>query len=197
MTKYAFYEHEIDSIGVTNIAPVDTDYVEIGDRINPNDLYIKDGLIKVRSTCPGEYYSFDISSETWIDDTLLRLPEIKLKASKVVSDKCSTIRSLYITNVKGQEVVYTMKRDEALRFLNDNDPDISEYPLIAAEIGITAQAAHEVAQIYINMSHMFVQALAALENIRLTAVSAIETATTKADVDDALSQFDTAIGSFF
>ena len=189
MTKYAFYEHEIDSIGVTNIAPVGNDYIEIGDHTNPNDLYIKDGLIKVRSNCPGEYHSFDISSESWIDDSLTRLPEIKSKALKLVYDECSKVRSLYITDVVGQEMIYTMKRDEAISYLNTSDPILSDYPLISAEIGVTATTAHEVAQIFINMSNIFAQALAALENIRLIAVSTVNSATEKTGVDTALDNF--------
>ena len=193
MTKYAFYEHEIDSIGVTNIAPVDTDYVEIEDHINPNDLYIKDGLIKVRSTCPGDYHSFDIVSESWVDDSLTRLPEIKSKALRFVDGECSKVRSLYITGISGQEMIYAMKRDEAITYLNDSNPNLSDYPWIYAEIGVTATTAYEVAQIYINMSFMFTQALAALENIRLTTVSAIKDATEKTGVDTALDNFSTGL----
>ena len=195
MTKYAFYEYGIDSIGVTNIAPVVTDYVEIEDHINPNDLYTKNGLIKVRPACPGEYYSFDISSESWIDDSLARLPEIKTKALRFVDEGCSKVRSLYITDIIGQEMIYTMKRDEAISYLNTSDPILSDYPLISAEIGVTATTAYEVAQIYINMSDMFVQALAALENIRLTAGSAIDGATEKTGVDTALDNFSTGLSS--
>ena len=128
MAKYAFYEQEIDSIGVTNLTPVDTNYVEIEDDVNANDLYIKDGLIKVRPVRPSEYHSFDIDSESWIDDSLNRLSEIKLKALRGVNDECSKVCSLYITSVSGQEVVYTMKRDEAVAYLNDSDPSLSEYP---------------------------------------------------------------------
>lgn len=196
MTKYAFYEQEIDSIGVTNIAPVDTDYVEIGDHIDPNDLYIKDGLIKVRSTCPDEYYSFDIASESWIDNSPNIIDKIKASALIHICDISSKIRSLYVTDIRGQEVVYTMKRDEALRFLSDNEPDIASYPLIAAEIGITAATAYEVAQVYINMSHMFVSALAMLENVRLTAVVAIENATTRAEVENALNALNLSVSQF-
>ena len=122
MTKYAFYEHEIDSIGVVNIAPIDTNYIEIEDHINPNDLYIKDGLIKVRSTCPGGYHSFDTVSESWVDDSLARLPEIKLKAVRFVGEECSKVRSSYVTDISGQEMIYTMKKDEAVAYLNDSDP---------------------------------------------------------------------------
>lgn len=195
MTKYAFYEHEIDSIGVTNIAPVDTNYIEIEDHINPNDLYLKDGLIKVRPVCPGEYYSFDISSEGWIDDSLKSLPEIKTKALKFVDEGCSKVRSLYITDIIGQEMIYTMKRDEAISYLNTSDPVLSDYPLISAEIGVTATTAYEVAQIYINMSDMFVQALAALENIRLGTVYTINSATEKTGVDTALDNFSTGLST--
>ena len=196
MAKYAFYEHEIDSIGVTNITPVGTDCVEIGDHIDPNDLYIKDGLIKVRSNCPGEYHSFDISSESWIDDSLTRLPEIKSKALRFVGEECSKVRSLYITDISGQEMIYTMKRDEAVAYLNDSDPILSDYPLISAEIGVTATTAYEVAQTYINMSAIFTQALSALENIRLIAVSTIEDATEKTGVDTALDNFSIGLSTY-
>lgn len=195
MTKYAFYEHEIDSIGVVNIAPINTNYIEIEDHINPNDLYTKDGLIRVRSTCPGEYYSFDTVSESWVDDSLARLPEIKLKALRFVDEECSKVRSSYVTDISGQEMIYTMKRDEVVAYLNDSDPILSDYPLISAEIGITATTAYEVAQIYINMSYMFTQALAALENIRLIAVSTINSATEKTGVDTALEDFSAGLSS--
>ena len=195
MTKYAFYEHEIDSIGVVNIAPVDTNYIEIEDHTNPNDLYLKDGLIKVRPTCPGEYYSFDTVSESWVDDSLTRLPEIKSKALRFVDEECSKVRSSYVTDISGQEMIYTMKRDEAVAYLNDSDPILSDYPLISAEIGITATTAYEVAQIFINMSAMFTQALAALENIRLIAVSTINSATEKTGVDTALEDFSAGLSS--
>ena len=189
MAKYAFYEQEIDSIGVTNLAPVDNNYVEIEEDIDPNNLYIKDGVIKVRSACPSEYHSFDTDSETWVDDSLNRLPEIKLKAIKVVNEKCSNVRSFYVTGVSGQEVIYTMKRDEAVAYLNDSDPTLSDYPLISAEIGITATTAYEIVQIYLNLNALFTQAMAELETIRLTAVDAIKGATEKTGVDTALADF--------
>ena len=195
MTKYAFYEQEINSIGVVNIAPVDTNYIEIEDHTNPNDLYLKDGLIKVRPTCPGEYYSFDTVSESWVDDSLTRLPEIKSKALRFVDEECSKVRSSYVTDISGQEMIYTMKRDEVVAYLNDSDPIPSDYPLISAEIGITATTAYEVAQIFINMSAMLTQALAALENIRLITTAAIEGATEKTSVDTALNSFSAGLSS--
>ena len=196
MAKYAFYEQEIDSIGVTNLTPVDTNYVEIEDDVNANDLYIKDGLIKVRSTCPSEYHYFDINSESWVDDSLNRLPEIKLKALRVVNEKCGNARSLYITGVSGQEVIYTMKRDEAIAYLNDSNPNLSEYPLISAEVGVTAGTAYEVAQIFLNMNAILIQTLAALESIRLTAVTTIEDAVEKTNVDIALESFSAGLSAF-
>ena len=195
MAKYAFYEQEIDSIGVTNLAPVGNNYVEIDEDIDPNNLYIKDGVIKVRSSCPSEYHSFDTDSETWVDNSLNRLPEIKLKALKVVNEKCGNVRSSYVTGVSGQEVIYAMKRDEAVAYLNDSDPTLSEYPFISAEIGITATTAYEVAQVYLNMSAMYTQVLAALENIRFTTVSEIESATEKTGVDIALDNFSIGVSA--
>ena len=196
MTKYAFYEQEIDSIGVTNLTPADTNYVEIEDDVNANDLYVKDGLIKVRSVRPSEYHSFDIDSESWIDDSLNRLSGIKLKALRVINDECSKVRSLYITGANGQEVVYTMKKDEAVDYLNDSNPILSEYPLISAEIGVTATTAYEVAQIFLNMSAILIQTLAALESIRLTAVTTVEDAVEKSDVDIALKSFSAGLSDF-
>lgn len=155
--------------------------------------YFNGTSVVVKEPKPSKYHVFDYDAKVWIDNSPNKIDEIKSSALSEVYENSSKLRSLYVTDIKDQATVYTMKRDEATRFLNDNDPDISDYPLIAAEIGITATTAYEVAQTYLNMSHMFVSALAMLENVRLTAVTAIETATTREAVENAVNTFNAAV----
>ena len=186
MTKYAFYEHEIDSIGVVNIAPVDTDYVEIEDHINPNDLYIKGGLIKIRSTSPGEYYSFDISSETWVDNrTQADLDAYLITSRKNACDSINQyrgeVRSRYITICPGQEMVYLEKERQAQEWLNTANGDIQDFPAIAAEIGpgLTGNTATEVAQTYVAMADQFriLSAIIEAKSIKYLNMVGVETNT--------------------
>ena len=114
-----------------------------------------------------------------------------------INEVTSKIRGNYITPIEAQPVVYTMKADEAKRFLDDEDADLSNYPLIAAEIGLTAPTANEVALVYLHMSDMFVFALAELERIRLEAVYSIENATTRQEINNAVSLFDASIEAAF
>lgn len=118
-------------------------------------------------------------------------------AIKHINDVSSKVRSKYVTQIQGQEVVYTLKRDEAVRYIADTSPDISRYPLIAAEIGITAATAYEVAQVYLKMSHQFVSSLAMLEHVRLTAIVAIESATTREEIENAINDFNSSIAAFY
>ena len=68
--------------------------------------------------------------------------------------------------------------------------------MISAEVGVTAGTAYEVAQIFLNMNAILIQTLAALESIRLTAVTTIEDAVEKTNVDIALESFSAGLSAF-
>jgi len=77
-----------------------------------------------------------------------------------VNEAVTTARRLYLPELPGQEMIYMAKETEALRYLSLPEPDLSEYPLLAAEVGLTAPSAHELAQIWANMGALWRQAAA-------------------------------------
>ena len=193
MKKYAYYDEENGGLTVCNFDPsgFTSNSIEVGPLITPNDLYWKGGAIKFRpSTQPTKYHAWNDEAEIWENQSLSHIDDIRADALGKMNDLTTQARARYVTDIKGQEVIYTMKRDEAERFMNDTAPDISTYPLIAAEIGITAPDAFQVAQVYLNLNTIFMQALAALERARLVAVAQIEGASAPEQIDAAVAAFE-------
>lgn len=86
-------------------------------------------------------------------------------------------RKKYITAGEGQALTYQRKAEEARACLAATDPTPADYPMLAAEIGITAEALTGVAQI-VNAAHEAWIAIGAqIEAARLGAKSAINAAT--------------------
>lgn len=103
-------------------------------------------------------------------------------------------RRRYITVIPGQEMVYTAKEAEARAFITAGSPDdTSDFPLLAAETGTTAETPDQLAQLWLNMAAIWRQAAAELEPIRLNAGAAIDAAETKAEIDAAVATLRAAI----
>lgn len=120
-----------------------------------------------------------------IGDPLTTLEEFREWALKYVDNAAEQARLLHITGGSGQAAVYILKRDEANRFnsiytnpelAEEADPD--DWPMIAAEVGITAPTLYETAVIIMNVANNYVQMAARIENIRLGAKKLITDATT-------------------
>lgn len=94
--------------------------------------------------------------------------------------------------------MYLRKEAQARAFLAQavTPTDLTDYPLIAAEIGITAQSATQVAQVYINLAFQWESVGAALETVRLGAINTIETATNASQITQTLTSFFTAMEAF-
>ena len=105
-------------------------------------------------------------------------------------------RLRFVTDIPSQEMIYLEKRAEALRYLaTDPEPEtLADFPLIAAEIGITAPTAWQLAQIWVNQSALLVAVAAQLETLRLGTAAAIEAATTAAEIEAAEAAFLQALG---
>lgn len=128
----------------------------------------------------------------------LQLTSERLAAIAVVNDAAKVVRRRFVTDLPGQEMMYLRKEARARAFLAEpvTPADLTAYPLIAAEIGITAQTAAEVAQVYINLAFLWETVGAALETVRLGAISAIETAADTTAIDQTLTSFFTAMEAF-
>jgi hypothetical protein len=122
---------------------------------------------------------------------LRRLAVAKAEVVARVNEAVTTARRLYLPELPGQEMIYMAKETEALRYLSLPEPDLSEYPLLAAEVGLTAPSAHELAQIWANMGALWRQAAAQIEAMRMTALIAIDAAQNEADLDKILSALET------
>ena len=105
------------------------------------------------------------------------------------------VRAAFVTEIPGQEMLYVYKAAEAARFLAEATPptDLTTYPLIAAEIGITGATATDVATTYNTQAGLWQVIAAQLETIRLGAIAAIEAATMPSEIATALTTFETQI----
>ncbi|MEP1611121.1 MAG: hypothetical protein ABJL72_04285 [Roseobacter sp.] len=108
------------------------------------------------------------------------------------------VRSRFVTDLPGQEMMYLRKETQARAFASQvpEPTDMSDYPLIAAEVGITGQTAAQVAQIYINLAAQWEAVGAALESVRLGAIVNIEAAADALTIDQILTDFYTAMELF-
>jgi hypothetical protein len=113
------------------------------------------------------------------------LATYKAEAVSLLNELAGSTRLFFITDSAGQELVYQAKDAEAASYLlQSTEPtDLTGYPMLAAEIGITAPTPYELAQLWLNLSVQWKQVSGAIEAARLTAINGVLLATTKDEVD--------------
>lgn len=129
-------------------------------------------------------------------DGVARLAAEKRAAVAQVNGMADQVRRMFITPIIGQEMVYLEKEAEARRYLNELEPDLSDYPFISAEVGVSAVTAQQVAQLYLNLGAQWRVVGSMLENVRLGSIAAIEAATTLAQISAAVDAAAAAVGQF-
>lgn len=108
-----------------------------------------------------------------------RLATARAAAIARVNERAGALRLKVYTDIPGQDALYLEKRAEALAFVaNPKDADLAYFPLLAGEVGpgLTATTAYELAQIWLNRSHLFKLVGGATETARLRAAYAIAAA---------------------
>lgn len=110
------------------------------------------------------------------------LTQAKATAHAALAARIAAARSALITDLPGQQMIYLAKEAEARAWLADPSPDLAAYPLLAAEVGLTAPDPATLAQIWLNMAMLWRNAAAGLEATRLALGAAIDAATTVAEV---------------
>ncbi len=118
------------------------------------------------------------------------------EAKQVIDARAEVIRLRFITPGSGQAMVYQAKMDEAKRWQANNSPAEATadlYPLIAAEVGVTGNAAAAVVQVWSAQEIQWRQLAAQIELIRLTAKAAIETAKTAGNHEGLVTVRDEAL----
>jgi hypothetical protein len=96
-----------------------------------------------------------------------------------INTRAGHLRLRVYTDIPGQDALYLEKRAEALAYVaSPQDPDLADFPLIAGEVGpdLTARTPYELAQIWLNRSHLFKLVGGATETARLKAAYAVASA---------------------
>jgi hypothetical protein len=156
----------------------------------PNDTYyITAGVPVALPPRPSNSARFDFVAGVWRTDSLAELAQAKAAARAEVTGQIAALRAAQVTDLPGQEMIYLAKEAEARAWLMAADPDLADFPLIAAEIGITGQDAAQVAQVWINLAALWRGMAAALEPLRLTANAGLDQAETPGAVADVLASF--------
>lgn len=104
------------------------------------------------------------------------LLEAKAILKKQIDDEAEATRLRYITGGAGQAMTYQQKATEAVSCLADPNPSPENYPLLAAEIGITAETLVGVAQIVFAAHQGWRQVGGMIEGLRLGGKQAVEAA---------------------
>lgn len=144
---------------------------------------------------PSPYHVYDHAAGVWFDprdpaevdaQAARDLAACRSAAVAQINAAAAELRARYITVMPGQEMIYLAKEAEALRYLSAPPETLDDFPLLAAEIGLTAPDAHTLAQIWANMAGLWRSVAARIEAARLGAIYRIEAAETQAAVSAAL-----------
>ena len=80
----------------------------------------------------------------------------------------------------GKHQIYADKRNEAERYLADAHsgamPDLTQYPYLSAETGLTAETAADLAELWIYMDSQWKQVAALIEQISIGAKARVKVA---------------------
>ena len=153
---------------------------------DPWSVYVWQGAVHPLPPKPGDSATFDPAAGAWVRDAAALAADLAAAKSAAIAQVnawAGRERGRHITIAPGQDMIYLAKEAEALRYLADPDPSPADYPLICAEVGVTAPDAYQIAQIWAYMSAMWRQVAAQIEAARLGTIAQIEAAQTEAAVD--------------
>ncbi|MFD2264365.1 hypothetical protein ACFSM5_15785 [Lacibacterium aquatile] len=112
---------------------------------------------------------------------------VKARALRQIDWDAEQYRLTLVTPGSAQAMVYLAKEDEARRFVLDSAPDAENYPLLAAEVGVTAEDLPGVAAQVATLASAWRQAAAGIETIRLAGKKAVQEAENAASVEAVLA----------
>lgn len=113
------------------------------------------------------------------------LGELKTGLKVQIDADAETERLKYITPGAGQAMAYLQKAMEATAYLAATDPDPADYPLLAAEVGITGDTIADVAAVVDAHYQAWRVIGAAIEQARLGGKAAVDATETVEDAQAA------------
>lgn len=111
-------------------------------------------------------------------DDIVDMTALKRRLKSAIDAAAEAERLKYITGGAGQAMTYQAKTDEARRLADDQSPDPAGYPLLSAEVGITAPTLTDVGGMVMAAYQQWLQIGALIEAARLGAKQAIDAAET-------------------
>ncbi len=127
----------------------------------------------------------------------------KAEANDKIVSITSEVRQQFVTPIIGQELTYQEKERQAITFVAEavepdpDDPaDQDAFGFIFGEVGVTAPTPQQVAQVILNKAAGMRYYGPMIERLRLTVMSNIESSTTEAEADQALSDYIEDLGEF-
>lgn len=161
----------------------------------PNDGWrIVDGAPVAMPPRPSRFAAFDFAAGEWVPvpPSADLLAVIRARAVARINAAAGAKRAQYITDITGQDMLYARKAERAAQWVADPAPDVANYPLIAREVGVTAETPEQVVQVWLNLGAAWEYLAGVIEQLRLTAIDAvrvevdpelIEGITTQAEAD--------------
>jgi hypothetical protein len=106
---------------------------------------------------------------------------LRLTLTMQVDADAEATRLLWITPGSGQALTYEQKRIEAERMASDPAPQPVDYPMLAAEVGITADTLAAVGALVRARAAAWTAVAAQIESLRLQAKAAVLAANNAAE----------------
>lgn len=128
----------------------------------------------------------------------------RAKRTAEINAGAAQLRRVFLTDIPGQDMIYAEKEAEARRWVQAEsamaeggpEPDLDDYVWLAGEVGITAETASQLAQVWLNMAALWRLAGPAIEGLRLGSVAQVEAGTTLAEIDAAAAAAATGYAMF-
>ena len=172
MSLFASVSNGVVTEVIPAIIKMDGADVPVAQRYHPDFV---SGLVACPDdTKPG--YSYD--GKKFSAPASPSIDQVKASLKAAIDIGAETERLKYITPGAGQAMTYQQKADEAARYLAASNPKASDYPLLSAEVGITASDIAGVAQTVSAAFSHWQDIGGAIEAVRLGAKKAIDDATT-------------------
>lgn len=110
------------------------------------------------------------------------LEMVRTEVKAAIDAAAEMARQKYITPGLGQIMTYLQKVDEAKAFSSEENPTPSDYPMLMAEVGITAENLSGVASSVLSEFENWRILGAQIENLRLSKKKAADEAQTETDI---------------
>ena len=110
---------------------------------------------------------FDEVSQQFIFEAIPQDISILVKQSERRIDEAASFASArYISQGVGQECRYMIKREQAINFLRDPEPDMADYPMVKREADETGRTPKEIAQLIFDTACLWIDLAAEIEALR-------------------------------